>query len=244
MVGLREKKTPIRLYWTCPAPFPVPEPELINCIKAGNGISIHRATIVHLSGKTVHLSDGTELETDVLIYATGYATHQPIFSLEDAYQLGLPVPIDKLASLEPSTAERIKRDEDAENAVLQLFPRLKEHPWKDRRAVYTLPRLYRYILPLPHLQHGERSIAFIGYLQGSAIPIIADVSSLWAVACMEGELQTKRTFEDVEREVDYLNAFCRLRWGKRGQQIPSALFEWKSVSFFFLRVVFAVRKAG
>jgi dimethylaniline monooxygenase (N-oxide forming) len=218
------------MFWGIPAPFPVPGTELIDKIRNGDGVEVYRADIIRLDGRTLHLSDGTELETDVLIHATGYAAQQTIFSLEDAYELGLPVPFRRLPALEAKPGSYIQRSRQMDEEVLRRFPRLAQCPSKYEQATYTQYRLYRSILPLSLLEKQDRSLAFVGYLRGMGISVIADISALWAVAWLSGQMDLTRDLEEVELEVDFSNAFIRNRHGKKGAETPTALFEWVSVS--------------
>jgi dimethylaniline monooxygenase (N-oxide forming) len=192
-------------------------------------VTVHKADITRLEGKSIYLSDGSTLQTDILIYATGYAHHEPIFSVEDSYSLGLATPISHLSSLEPDMESRTKRAEEMDKVVLERFPRLVNHPSIPGPPTYTQHRLYRSILPLSLLEKQDRSLAFVGYLQGAGICVIADVSALWCVAWMTGNLDVKREKKEIEWEVDYLNAFMRKRWGRIGKEAPVSTFEWGSV---------------
>jgi hypothetical protein len=228
------------MYWCTPPPYPVAHTEVLDRVRRGDGVTIHVADITRLEDKNLHLSDGNTLQTDILIYATGYAYHEPIFSVEDSYSIGLPIPIDRLSSLEPDTEAHTKRAEDMDKLVLERFPRLADHPSKPRPPTYTQQRLYRSILPLSLLEKQERSLAFVGNLNGAGTCVIADVSALWCVAWMTDKLDVKREKEDVEWEVDYLNAFMRKRWGDRGREAPISVFEWGSVRCYCSLILFDI----
>jgi len=203
---------------------------LIDKIRSGDGVEVYRADITRLEGKTLHLSDGTKLEADILIHATGYAAQQTVFSFEDAYELGLPVPFCQLPALEAKPGSYIQRSRQMDDEVLRRFPRLAQCPFKYKQVTYTQYRLYRFILPISLLEKQDRSLAFVGYLRGMGVSVIADISALWAVAWLSGQMELTRNLEEVEWEVDYFNAFIRNRHGKKGAETPTALFEWISVS--------------
>ena len=203
--------------------------ELMDKIRNGDGVEVYRADITRLEGKTIYLFDGTEIETDILIHATGYSAQETVFSPKDAYELGLPVPFADLPSLEKDPGSYTRRSKEMDEEVLRRFPRLAQCPSKNNHPTYTQHRLYRSILPLSLLEKQDRSLAFVGYLQGTGISVIADVSSVWAVAWLSGQMDLTRELKQIEREVDYLNAFTRNRHGKKGAETPVALFEWISV---------------
>jgi len=122
---------------------------------------------------------------------------------------------------------RTKRAQEMDRVVLERFPRLADHPSKPRPPTYTQRRLYRSILPLFLLEKQDCYLAFVGNLNGAGTCVIADLSALWCVAWITGKLGK----EDVEWEVDYLNAFMRKRWGDKGKEAPVSTFEWGSVRF-------------
>ncbi|CAG8773593.1 15171_t:CDS:2, partial [Acaulospora colombiana] len=115
MMKLKPEVYDHSLFWNVRNPFLVPDESIMNLIREGKKVIIHRAEITKLSEKEVYLSDGTSFQTDMLIHATGYNTHNPIFSEKDSLDLGLPVRIDHLASLDDTvqypTSQSIKADE-------------------------------------------------------------------------------------------------------------------------------------
>jgi dimethylaniline monooxygenase (N-oxide forming) len=224
------------MFWGIPNPIPIPEMDLIDKIRNGDGVEVYRADITRLEGKTIYLSDETEIETDILIHATGYSAQEMIFSLQDAYELSLPVPFADLPTLEKESGFYAQRSKEMDEEVLRRFPRLAQSPSKNNNPTYTQHRLYQSILPLSLLEKQDRSLAFVGYLQGTGISVIADVSSLWAVAWLSGQMDLRRDVKEIEWEVDYLNAFTRNRHGKKGAETPVALFEWISVREVILGV--------
>ena len=119
---------------------------------------------------------------------------------------------------------------EADKAVLAKFPRLANPPVQPKDPTYSQYRLYRSILPFPLLEKGDRSLTFVGYLQGAAICIIGDVSSLWAVAWMTGKLDIEREMAEMEKECDLLNAFIKRRYLNAAREIPYFPFEWSTVS--------------
>lgn len=200
-------------------------------------ISVHRADITKLHGDKIHLSDGEVLQSDVLIYATGYAMHQPIFSIEDAKEFGLPTPIDPSSPASTTSLDHI----EFRAQFIQRFPRLEHAPASKHPPQYTQYRLYRSIVPLSLLGKNDRSLAFAGFVQGAGTSVLCDVIALWTVAWLTDQLDVARTMNEIEREVTMLNDFARVRYGSSGAQLPTATFEWHSVSStsLYLTVVFS-----
>ncbi|CAG7852972.1 SubName: Full=Uncharacterized protein {ECO:0000313/EMBL:CCA71618.1} [Serendipita indica DSM 11827] len=216
------------MYWHNGLLLAVPTMDILDKVRRGDGITIYRADITKLSGRHVHLADQTTLTTDMLIYATGYSIHQPIFSEQDAYELGLPVQISHIPSLTGNHDAQwpTQAMEEADKEVLAKFPRLSNPPVEPKKPTYTQYRLYRSILPFPLMKKRDRSLTFVGYLQGAAICIIGDVSALWAVAWMTGKLDIERDMDEMEKECDLLNAFIKRRYLNAGREIPYLPFEW------------------
>ncbi|CAG7852970.1 SubName: Full=Related to dimethylaniline monooxygenase {ECO:0000313/EMBL:CCA70769.1} [Serendipita indica DSM 11827] len=225
---LRSLKPPFLdriIYWQNAPLLAVSGPELIKKIRAGDGISIHRAEIVKLSGRTIHLHDGSSLQTDALVYATGYSIHHPIFSQKDSFELGLPVRISQIPTIAPDASWPTQDMLDADKEVLERFPRLRDPPIQPKSPEWTQYWLYRFIVPFPLLQRNDRSLAFVGYLGGGTLSLVADVSALWAVAWLSGRLEIKRPYEEMVQECDLLNAFLKRRCINASQAVPYMPFE-------------------
>ncbi|PVF97880.1 hypothetical protein CPB86DRAFT_775076 [Serendipita vermifera] len=233
MMKLKPEVYDHNFFWNVRIPFVVPDQTIMNLIRAGKQIIVHRAGITKLSGKEVHLSDGTSVETDMLIHATGYNTHDPIFSEKDSFELGLSVRIDHLASLDNNaqypTSQSVKADEE----VTREFPRLRDPPVTPRAPTYTQYRLYRFMVPFPLLKSNDRSLAFVGFLTGVAMTILTEVSALWTVAWLSGQLEVKRKEEEMEWEMDLVNAYIKRRYIGTGRQDPVLNFEW----FSFVKIL-------
>ena len=233
------------------------QPEPLDAIRSGEVVKIYRKDITALSNSNVVLDDGTSLQTDLLIYATGYRIAPTIFSSSDAAHLGLPVPVSQVP---PAEVEKWnKLDAEADEEVCRLFPRLATPPTpltpptpptaptppppppppthqpqvlrgRDEGEL-TPHRLYRTILPLSLLEADDRSFAVVGAIAASATGIVAEAVALWAVAWLTGQLDVKgkRAVQEVEREIALLNAFKARRYLQLGRRTPTVMYEWLSV---------------
>ncbi|PVF97891.1 FAD/NAD(P)-binding domain-containing protein [Serendipita vermifera] len=217
------------IYWCPVVPYSVPDETIVDIIREGKKIIIHRAGITKLSGNKVHLSDGTTLETDMLVHATGYETNVPIFSEKDCLELGLPVRIDRLSSLDPNLQYPSAAHQQAGEWVLQKFPRLATNPIEPREPTYTQYRLYRFVTPLSLAKKDDRSLAFVGFLSGVGTAVINDVTALWAVAWLTGDIKITKSTEEIEEEVDLFNAYIRKRYVNAGRHTSLFIFEWFSI---------------
>jgi dimethylaniline monooxygenase (N-oxide forming) len=218
------------IYWFTRNPYSVADETIIDIIREGKRITVHKAAITKLSGKQVHLEDGTTLETDMLIYATGWENHLPIFSEKDSLALGLPVPIAHLPSLDPNVQYPSEATKKATELVLKSFPRLAHPPISPRTPKYTQFRLYQFTAPLPMVEKEDRSLAFVGYLSVNGTAVLFDTMALWAVGWLTGKMKITRSMKDIEWEVDLYNAYMRQRYATGGVHTPLLAYEWFSVS--------------
>lgn len=234
------------------------QPEPLDAIRSGE-VKIYRKDITALSDSSVILDDGTSLQTDLLVYATGYQIASTIFSPLDAAHLGLPVPVSLAPPAEVEKWTRLDAEADAE--VCRLFPRLSKPPVLSMpRSIrggdegpgegeFTPHRLYRTVLPPALLDADDRSFAVVGAIAASATGIVAEAVALWAVAWLTGHLDVKvkegtggprprvRVVEEVEKEIALGNAFKARRYLHVGRRTPTVMYEWLSVrvlSFFFI----------
>jgi hypothetical protein len=215
------------MFWVAQPPLAIADSTTMDRIAEGDeNVSVHRADITKVREDYIHLSDGKALQSDLLIYATGYSTHQPIFSVEDAKELGLPVPIDPSSSASTTSLDHLEYG----SQIIERFPRLARTPPYKNPPQYTQYKLYRSVVPLPLLAKNDRSLAFVGCVQGTGMAVLSEVVALWAVAWMTDHLDIARPMHEIEREVAMLNDFAKLRYGHNGAQIPVCIMEWHSVS--------------
>ena len=157
----------------------------------GKKMKVHSAGVEMLSREGVHLSNGEVVDTQAVIYATGWEKGASgLFNTEDAVKLGLPV---KVAD-EPENSRKLwgELDSMATDHVRDRFPALfdtrpafAERLPKPKTTPY---RLFRQIIPIDLAAEGDTSIAFTGMLTTSQTTLYAELSALYAVAWLEGLL--------------------------------------------------------
>ena len=195
-------------------------------IHKGDQVKVHRADMVSIRGREVHLSDSTALTADAVIWATGWHHNDHRFSPSLAVSLGVPVPV---TSVPPSMAKTWSAlDEAAEAEVLALFPMLRSPPYTPAPGAKTQSRWYRGTIPVDS-DATDGSIAFVGMVRNSGLGIVIAVQTLWAVAYLEGEIALPDV-EEMRRQVALENAWCRRKYLAVGQGVPIAMFEYLSVS--------------
>ncbi|PVF97890.1 FAD/NAD(P)-binding domain-containing protein [Serendipita vermifera] len=223
------------IFWCTQTPYSVPDDKIIDLVREGKVITVHKAEITKLSGKQVHLSTGTVLETDMLVQATGWRTDIPFFSEEESLALGLPVQVNRLSSLDSKLQYPSEASQKATNIVLETFPRLANPPGVRREAIYTQHRLYRFMVPLPLVEANDRSLVFVGRLTGIGLSIINDVLALWAVAWLTNEMKVDKKKEEIEWEVDLYNAYMRSRYLDAGRHPQILTYEWAGIIHIMMK---------
>ncbi|KAH8912947.1 FAD/NAD(P)-binding domain-containing protein [Coniochaeta sp. PMI_546] len=177
--------------------------DIFDLVRNGT-VKVHIADITHLSPKTVHLSDGTALETGAMICATGWKHLPPLKFLPEGIDkdLGIPhTPAGEEPLFTPDTIER------ADNEILTRFPRLKQQPVQNKKlkpllesdGVTTKEKinpstpltpytLYRFMVPPSAGLLAKRDIAFAGVLMNFSVPLMAHAQALWINAYFDGKL--------------------------------------------------------
>jgi hypothetical protein len=225
--------------------------DFFQLVKDGK-IRVHISEITGLSRGKVHLSDGVQLEADVLLASTGWKQTPPLQFLPEGIdrELGLPHALDTTT---PSQQDLVAQ---ADAQILSRFPRLKHQPTWDRpykplteqskpttttthqndnnqTQAQTPFTLHRFITPPnPRFHRHTRDIAFVGMLCNFSNTITAHVQGLWVGAYFARQLVSDFDLDGdgdaVQREAVLHNRFGRWRypvdWGSGGRG-PSFIFD-------------------
>jgi dimethylaniline monooxygenase (N-oxide forming) len=154
-------------------------------------VNVCRGEVSSLEGTTVHLTDSTKHESDVVVFATGWDySHKGLFSAPLAAKLGLPINIE---DEEPKEAAMwTSLEENADKRILKRFPILEDTPEKGKpKPIVTPFRIYHHIAPPKFASEGDFSIAFLGVLINVNTSTAAEVSALWAIAYLEELIPAK-----------------------------------------------------
>ena len=166
--------------------------DIFNYVRDGT-IRVHIADIMHLSPKTVHLSDGKSLKADALICSTGWK-HRPTIEFR-------PKGIDqKLGLPHSSTLAEDVLVEKANSEIMTQFPRLASQPFFNKRykpleggdspEKLDQPfRLYRFMVPPAYIN--DRSIAYTGMMMSIHTAISAQAQALWITAYFANGLSSE-----------------------------------------------------
>ncbi|KAH7350696.1 hypothetical protein BKA65DRAFT_582690 [Rhexocercosporidium sp. MPI-PUGE-AT-0058] len=160
-----------------------------------------------INGNSFQLTNGTSVEADAVIFATGWQAETiPFFSNTLQAELGLPA------------AYWDKIDTAADKQIMDLYPIFATAPTSAvRERPNTQFRLLRTIIPPKLASKGDRSIVFLGHLSNTLHGFFAETSTLWAIAYLEGLLPDALlgTKEDMDKKVALENAFMLKRYPGR-----------------------------
>lgn len=177
-------------------------------------IRVHQADIDLLDGHRIHLSNGTTLETDVLIAATGWKKGSNIKYVN--FDCGL----------QQSGEERAQLKARADREVRESFPMLKNQPAMRYEQKDDEPlRNYRFIVPSQAAF--KRNIAFAGMVSTVTTSIFAAVQGLWIAAFLDDKLaRSPRTEKEVTDEIMLHTQFQKWRWpAGYGAALPDFAFD-------------------
>lgn len=125
-------------------------------------IHVGRAAIESVKGKSLQLSNQSQLEVDAVIFATGWESPlNQMFTPEQRAELGLPVPWDALSETEAKFWKELDASEDRK--VLDLYPIFENPPHKyiNQDRGETPFRLFRGLIP-PTIPNDDGNIVFLG----------------------------------------------------------------------------------
>lgn len=187
-------------------------------------INVYVADVTSLSEKTVHLSTGEALPSEVLVCATGWKARPPIHftgCISDE-NLGLPFYSDKPDELAQ------KADEE----ILKQFPRLKDQPKlkvsnsAEKTDGTNRPfRLHRFMVP-PSTSE-DRNLAFAGMTTTITTAIIAQTQALWISTYFDGKLvRIPQSAEAMTWETTLQSQFGKWRVPcGYGARVPDFVFD-------------------
>lgn len=181
-------------------------------------VKVYREDIKSITPKMLELADGSSIEVEDIIFATGWKTSHPEIHLgeegmDGRLSLGLSVPASDYQTSSPD-GHWSQKEAEAEKNVLTRFAILNDRPhyYQNPSTTSRAPlRLFKGVLPVT-----DRSIAFVGQLLCGNNFRIAEVQALFAVAALDGTLSLPAT-EEMETIVARTLAWSRLRYLAKGQ---------------------------
>lgn len=203
-------------------------------------ISVHVADVDSLSEDTIHLTNGTKLNADMLICCTGWLVPPPIKILPAHIMdnMGLPSP----------KAENNQEVIKIRQELLQEYPFLRQKPNK-KLPLGTITttttsnpldpskptpyRLHRFMIPTNPTLLPHHNLAFIGaHLALSAI-LVAQIQALWITAYLLNELPHLQSpnlnISAIHRETLRHTEYCAMRHppeaGGAGERCPDLAFD-------------------
>ena len=176
--------------------------DIFDLVRNGT-VNVHIADVTGLSARTVHLSDGTQLETDALCCVTGWKHVPPVRFLPEGIDKEIGLPHTPLES-DLFTAEAVQK---ADAEILSRFPRLRDQPIQNpnlqpllaNKALTTTDdlhpstnltpwTLYHFMVPPSARLLQTRDIAFAGVLLNFSTFLIAHAQAIWITAYFNDQL--------------------------------------------------------
>ncbi|KAF7188126.1 FAD-dependent monooxygenase DEP4 [Pseudocercospora fuligena] len=199
-------------------------PGLWDAIHSSDRIKVYRSAIQKLLAGAVELDNGICLPSDAAVFATGWQANHDMFPAHTRASLGLPGPSDELVA-SPEEVRWRSIQSQADQDITQELPILSRSPpgWESCRL--NDYRLYRFLVPVSN-DYADRSIAYVGFLRNTGLPIVLEAQALWATAYLSGELDVP---DQPARELEAARtgAWIRRRY-VCGRKVPFALVDWFS----------------
>ncbi|KAI7099760.1 dimethylaniline monooxygenase (N-oxide forming), partial [Hortaea werneckii] len=171
-------------------------------------IQIRTAEFDHLSPGKVHLSDGSEFESDAMLASTGWKHVPPLKFLPEGIERELGLPHEPSHHPPPEDlANQHELIQQADVEILDRFPRLKDQPvWNKDYVPVTEAKgietndsvtphkqltpymLHRFIVPPSERFLRHRDTAITGMSGNFSNTITAHIQGLWISAYFQGRL--------------------------------------------------------
>lgn len=223
-----------------------PHDELIyDLVDEGNLLKISRASITSAKDKVLTLSNGTTIESDALVLATGWVhplyTTTPLFPPDLALKLELPVPL----STEPVShaSHWASLESAAVDKVHSLYPYSREPPKHLNLVTRPASELshihhFRCLVPPGPAAENDRNIVFLGNVHTGASHVHAVACSLWSFAYLEGvfpkgkdaRLSQILTDKDyMEKQIAWEQSYFRVRYLNIFEGVTVGAFETREM---------------
>lgn len=153
----------------------------------GGHVKILREDLEYLDGSTLKFSDGTVIDTDLIVSSMGWKYGPSFDFLPKQIHSDLGIPSNDLTKTQKEMWDDLDAQADVE--IMERFPRLKDGPKPQRKsspAEYPPWRLWRAAAP-PGLT--EQNIIFAGMLHNYTGATTAEILGLWAYAYVNGKLR-------------------------------------------------------
>jgi thioredoxin reductase len=202
---------------------------IVDEIHSGSRIKLYVGELDSLDASSLSITktsgEKESIDTNTVIWCTGWKSSTSFFSAADTAALGLPVPV--LSQTLEQQKHWAALHEDADAQILELLPELAKWPVEESREDTTNYRMYRQVASPHTLATADRSIFFAGFISNTMTAVVSELVGLWGVAWMEGLLNPEDLPEEaeMEKEIAKSHAWMARRYGARGNTHPNIVFE-------------------
>ena len=154
--------------------------------------------------------EAQNLPVDVLILCTGWSPISSLYSPRLADEMGLPVNYHgKIGGYRKVNDENCAHTPDFSNDYLSLQ---KPPKYREAKQMHTPFSLYKAMVP--EIDSDNHSIIFLGKLVLGNNFRAAEVQALWAVAYLDGHIQTDKA--RLRQNISETVSWCRMRYLNKG----------------------------
>lgn len=191
-------------------------------------LQVHHDTISSLEKTTVNCASGRKIDTDYVVWCTGWNDDISIFDAETTRAFGLPT------KGQDSHKSEDKHESARADAELDVrFPLLRHPEGFNTDGSSRTWKLYKRAVPLSHALNGDNSVVFLGQIHTVSTMMVSGVQALWAVAYLRGDIKLPPQ-QEVQREIADWNAWTKRRYLSAGTKVPYSIYDFIPASFLSL----------
>jgi dimethylaniline monooxygenase (N-oxide forming) len=205
--GYKNLKPDLGLFWQNDSTGLNPHEDLFDTF--ATKVRIYRQDVDSIGVESMNLADGTIIETEGIVFATGWQQTTPFLDPSTAYSLGLATELSAADPDEDSKWAALERMADVK--VLTRFPLLADPPPHHTSVPRTTPfRLYKAMIPTH-----DHSVVFLGKMMLANHTYNSELQAIFAVGVLEGTLALPNV-QNMEEEIALTRAWQMRRYLGKG----------------------------
>lgn len=214
------------------------EPETIPLIHESGRCQVFREDIEKLEGDTIFFKSGKKVQTDALMWATGFKPPiiDPLLGIfpDAPHELGFPLPLSKVPQdiIKRHTGQKAA----AEERLFKHFPYLKDAPTVELIAVKDKTQFGHYLHMVPPIpaSRGDNTIVFLGYVELGSAAIALEIQAVWAAMYLSGHTKLP-SLEEMEKKIAEDIVWSEKRY--MNMHFPCKAFDHLAVSLLYEQIM-------